>query len=299
MSLPDQNSEILKTLRYLSSVIESIKKPLGTRENPVRVCKDLLDCHHTLKDGWFWIDPNLGCTSDAFEVFCNFTAGGQTCLHPLASNKMVFGVGKVQMKFLHLLSTEASHSITLHCLSDPPYDTTDNFSSSGPIPKENTRLRFRGWNKQMFEKDTLLEPHVLQDECKIQDGSWHQSRFFFHTQDSRQLPIVDIQEFPTSQPNSQQHIEIGPVCFLWHQHHRPVTYSHKLLKHKAVTKMAAYQREAWTRMLEWVSKRVCHVRWRPLTRPCVRHKCPISNRRQAYMEQLNLCGQRRTVYTNI
>lgn len=80
---------------------------------------------------------------------------------------MVFGVGKVQMKFLHLLSTEASHSITLHCLSDPPYDTTDSFSSSGPIPKANTRLRFRGWNKQMFEKDTLLEPHVLQDECKV------------------------------------------------------------------------------------------------------------------------------------
>lgn len=48
---------------------------------------------------------------------------------------------------------------------------------------------------------------------QIQDGSWHQSRFFFHTQDSRQLPIVDIQEFPTSQPNSQQHIEMGPVCF--------------------------------------------------------------------------------------
>ncbi len=51
MSLPDQNTEILKTLRYLSSVIESIKKPLGTRENPARVCKDLLDCHHKLKDG--------------------------------------------------------------------------------------------------------------------------------------------------------------------------------------------------------------------------------------------------------
>lgn len=51
MSLPDQNMEILKTLRYLSSVIESIKKPLGTRENPARVCKDLLDCHHKLKDG--------------------------------------------------------------------------------------------------------------------------------------------------------------------------------------------------------------------------------------------------------
>lgn len=51
MNLPDQNTEILKTLRYLSSVIESIKKPLGTRENPARVCKDLLDCHHKPKDG--------------------------------------------------------------------------------------------------------------------------------------------------------------------------------------------------------------------------------------------------------
>lgn len=86
--------------------------------------------------------------------------------------QMVFGVGKVQMKFLHLLSTEASHSITLHCLNDPPYGTADSFSSSGSMePHENTTLRFRGWNKQTFEKDTLLEPHVLQDECKVMSGT--------------------------------------------------------------------------------------------------------------------------------
>lgn len=51
MSLPEQNTEILKTLHYLSSVIESIKTPLGTRENPARVCKDLMECDHKLKDG--------------------------------------------------------------------------------------------------------------------------------------------------------------------------------------------------------------------------------------------------------
>lgn len=124
MNLPDQNTEVLKTLQYLSSVIESIKQPLGTKENPARVCKDLLDCQHKLNDGerlrphiedtgrqdcaviilgtcrrsdmlyillfsgWFWVDPNLGCTSDAFKVFCNFTAGGQTCLHPVAKDKV-------------------------------------------------------------------------------------------------------------------------------------------------------------------------------------------------------------------
>lgn len=99
--------------------------------------------------------------------YCGYDNRLMTQLLMLSRSQMVFGVGKVQMKFLHLLSTEASHSITLHCLSDPPYGTTDSFSASGPIPKENIRLRFRGWNKQMFEKDTLLEPHVVQDECKV------------------------------------------------------------------------------------------------------------------------------------
>lgn len=53
---------------------------------------------------------------------------------------------------------------------------------------------------------------------QIQDGSWHESHFFFHTQDSRQLPIVDIQTFPAPRPSSQRHIEISPVCFFWHWH---------------------------------------------------------------------------------
>ncbi|XP_067086292.1 collagen alpha-1(XXIV) chain [Osmerus mordax] len=210
MAQPDHNAEIFRTLRYLSGVLESIKKPLGTRENPARFCKDLLDCQHKLSDGRFWVDPNLGCPSDAIEVFCNFTAGGQTCLHPVTSNKMAFDVGKVQMKFLHLLSTEASHGITVHCLSDPPSRSMDNLSAR----RHDTRLRFQGWNGQTLEADTLLEPKVLRDECKIQDGSWHQSSFVFHTQDSRQLPIVDMQELPAPQAKSQRHLEVGPVCFL-------------------------------------------------------------------------------------
>lgn len=67
ISLLEQNTEILKTLHYLSSVIESIKKPLGTRENPARVCKDLLDCRHKLKDGEsHLLDP--GCKRRIFEI---------------------------------------------------------------------------------------------------------------------------------------------------------------------------------------------------------------------------------------
>ena len=31
--------------------------------------------------GFYWIDPNHGCVGDAIQVFCNFTAGGETCLN--------------------------------------------------------------------------------------------------------------------------------------------------------------------------------------------------------------------------
>lgn len=33
--------------------------------------------------GMYYIDPNQGSSADALLVFCNFSAGGQTCLSPL------------------------------------------------------------------------------------------------------------------------------------------------------------------------------------------------------------------------
>lgn len=39
-------------------------------------------CRVCFSAGEYWIDPNQGCSGDSFKVYCNFTAGGETCIHP-------------------------------------------------------------------------------------------------------------------------------------------------------------------------------------------------------------------------
>lgn len=49
--MQDQEGEIFKTLHYLSNLIQSIKRPLGTKENPARICRDLMNCEQKMDDG--------------------------------------------------------------------------------------------------------------------------------------------------------------------------------------------------------------------------------------------------------
>ena len=45
------------------------------------------NCHHvrvlntSVEDGFYWVDPNLGCSSDAVQVFCRFSSN-ETCIYP-------------------------------------------------------------------------------------------------------------------------------------------------------------------------------------------------------------------------
>lgn len=53
MGLPllDHGTVIFKTLQHISTMIQSLKNPVGTRDNPARICRDLFDCEQKMNDG--------------------------------------------------------------------------------------------------------------------------------------------------------------------------------------------------------------------------------------------------------
>lgn len=64
--------------------------------------------------------------------------------------------------------------------------------------------------KLIFDMNLIFCSCMLQ----IEDGSWHKTRFFFHTQDTNQLPVVQVNALPHLKPGQQHFIESGSVCFL-------------------------------------------------------------------------------------
>lgn len=204
----DQSAEIFKTLHYLSNLIQSLKNPLGTRDHPARICGDLQGCENRLGDGSYWIDPNLGCSSDSVEVWCNFTGGGQTCVKPVSVTKPVYTVGRVQMNFVHLLSSEGVQHVVVHCLDVAVWA----WSRGGRAGRLS--VRFKSWSGDVIEAGGQLEPEVIEDSCWIKDGRWHQTHFVFHSLDPALLPVVDIYNLPNARAGSHYHLEVGPVCFL-------------------------------------------------------------------------------------
>ena len=70
-------------------------------------------------------------------------------------------VGRVQMNFLHLLSSEAVQHVTIHCLN------ISIWRSSPDLPPSQEAVRFRAWSGEMIEVGGDLEPYVLEDSCWV------------------------------------------------------------------------------------------------------------------------------------
>jgi len=182
-------------------------------------------CRGDLKDGRYWIDPNHGCIGDAIEVFCNFTAGGQTCIHPdrdtkKAENKKwkklsgsewfseyedgyeisYTGVGKTQLNFLRLLSEKATQTFNVTCKES-------NGCFDGKSNALEKAIRLQGANDgvlSFMKSDPNVKITQVQKERK--------AVVHVETEDLSQMPIVDFApgEFLSS---NEFGFEVGPICF--------------------------------------------------------------------------------------
>lgn len=209
------------------------------RSNPGRTCKDILESGVT-KDGHYWIDPNLGSPTDAFSVFCNMTAGGQSCLQPsqqTASQPLLkrdhrhhhqrwfsshpggftFSyeaqdkVSAGQMNFLRLLSGQVEQRFTYLCRNSAAW------YSEATRSYENA-LRFLGQDGQEFGNDrggASAKPQVLVDGCKKRTAfGQNETVFLFKTTKTAALPLTDFWPQDYGAADQAFGFILGPVCFV-------------------------------------------------------------------------------------
>uniref|UniRef100_A0A665W0A7 Procollagen, type V, alpha 1 n=1 Tax=Echeneis naucrates TaxID=173247 RepID=A0A665W0A7_ECHNA len=232
----DGMEEIFGSLNSLKLEIEQMKHPLGTQNNPARTCKDLQLCHPDFPDGEYWIDPNQGCSRDAFKVYCNFTAGGESCIFPdkksegarltswakenpgswfseFKRGKLLSYVdaeanpiGVVQMTFLRLLSAAARQNMTYNCYQSVAWhdQDQDNYDKA---------IRFLGSNDEEMSYDNNPYIRALVDGCALKKG-YDKTVLEINTPKVEQVPFVDIMFNDFGGSTQKFGFEVGPVCFI-------------------------------------------------------------------------------------
>merc|ERR1712012_711584 len=208
--------------------LEKIKKPIGTRESPARTCQALHYGPPQMKDGFYWIDPNLGMTDDAVKVWCNMESGGETCVSPdvhasrmpnIPWRKSTEGwystlrggfrisydsMGPVQLTFLRLMSSQAHQNFTYTCINSAAwYDSRiGNYENAIKLQGDNEVEFTAGENK----------PNVLIDGCKAKRAE-SKTVFEVRTEKLGELPLVDFYPVDYGQQQQAFGFEVGPVCF--------------------------------------------------------------------------------------
>ncbi|XP_064865515.1 collagen alpha-1(I) chain-like [Oncorhynchus nerka] len=219
-SLPDQNPS------------SSISWPQGSKDSPATTCHELGLIRPHLQDGHFYVDPNQGCPFDAVQVFCNFTAGGMTCIPPVQSQIIgnwepeknmskkyiqwfsqldggykseYAGLDVVQLRFLRLHSHSASQHLTIAC----PFN-----HNSREIRKNATSrvLHFLGDSGGEIGSSYMT---VSKNGCEVEVEVRVRGSTEIHRGDMELLPLRDVRmEGRGDHWDTDLRAVLGPLCFL-------------------------------------------------------------------------------------
>ncbi|KAM7409916.1 hypothetical protein PAMA_001415 [Pampus argenteus] len=179
------------------------------------------------------MDPNQGCPCDAVRVFCNFTAGGTTCINPLHSqikfrwepekqksrksvqwfsqqhggNKFGYaGVDVVQLRFLRLHSHTSFQRMSVSC-------TANQSRTAGTTNSANRIVRILGDSGKEIDSHLTTESRK---NCEVEVVVKVHGSTELHRGDMELLPIRDlgIEMESLFQLVPEITAVLGPLCFL-------------------------------------------------------------------------------------
>ncbi|XP_063001043.1 collagen alpha-3(V) chain-like [Elgaria multicarinata webbii] len=198
--------------------------PNGTKEKPAASCKELLLAHPHLADGYYYIDPNQGSPQDSFIAFCNFTAGGESCISPTQNQVPIKAwlraytsedtfqwfsslpggfmleyqsLSTVQLRFLKLHSTLATQKVSYSCRPHP----------EGRKLQLEKEIKFLADSRDQSYV-TTLQGCTLDNESSVMDTIFH-----FSTEDLTLLPLRDLTVYHNGDTSHEFGFTVGPVCF--------------------------------------------------------------------------------------
>lgn len=193
--------------------------PGKTKATAGLVCKQLYDTGCAMDSGMYWINPNGGSTSDAFEVYCDMTSdgGGWTRVAYASdlSHQQHFSGGdarswlpsnfslvltSTQINDIRSVSTEGKQTYIGSCqgVIHYLYDIT-NFKSAFGFRFFNGDETVLGKQHYKFTNIT-----VVNDGCKPNDGTLRSTTFEIY--DIR-VPIINV----SSSDNGDSNEKFGSV----------------------------------------------------------------------------------------
>nr|XP_014341087.1 PREDICTED: collagen alpha-2(XI) chain-like [Latimeria chalumnae] len=195
-----QMDQLAPDINWMSGYVQ------GTKDNPATTCLELLLVSPGVTDGYYYVDPNQGCALDAVHVFCNFTAGGTTCVSPTRSLFEYLGLGVVQLRFLRLHSHIVSQRLTY--LRRPAFSNPSHRPKPGPpaihfLGDSNEEIRYSHEAYWLKWDISETERHNL-DQLELE----------ISTLDLELLPLRDMSVEKDGEGREEFGFVLGPVCFL-------------------------------------------------------------------------------------
>lgn len=201
----------------------------GSKDSPVRDCRELFTENPEFKSGTYWVDPDGGSIANAIQAYCRKEMKS-TCINaktsefatksyvtqqldnqPFVAKHMgtaffEYQAESSQLNFLRIHSERAKQTLTYRCINSVAVE--DAYGR-----KNKSVILYTAGDKEYTATDSRFQYSVLQDDCKYAKSSEAQTVIEIDTKTATHLPIIDIAPGDIGTTHKEFGVQLGEVCF--------------------------------------------------------------------------------------